>query len=160
MDTPQRKISGSGCLLLLLPSPLVAAPEPAVDHVNDFINSVNTVAVKVPEPWKSRVRGWFAQMEAQFTTKGISASLTKYYYVVKALNKSCIKCIPYLMTPPAEDPYKVLKNKLIELYDLDNFEWAELLPHGPAPTAGDMRPSQLMDWMRATEELEQPSILF
>ena len=74
MDTPLRKIStgcGSGHLISLLLGPLVAAPEPAVDHVNDSINSVNTIAIKLPELWKSHVRGWFALAETQIAMKGI-----------------------------------------------------------------------------------------
>ena len=67
------------------------APEPVVYHVN---NSINAIAFKLSELWKSQVRGLSAQTEAQFAMKGIS--LIKYYYVVQALNESSI---PDLLTP-------------------------------------------------------------
>ena len=51
------------------------------------------------------------------------------------------------------DPYKVLKNKLNEMYDLGDFHQAQLLMALP-PAAGDMRPSELMDRMKALIALE------
>ena len=35
------------------------------------INTINAVALKLPELWQSKVRSWFAQAEAQFVTSGI-----------------------------------------------------------------------------------------
>ena len=75
--------------------------------------------------------------------KGISASLTKYFYMVQVLNKRCIQRIPDLLTPSAEDPYQVLKEKFIEMYDLSNFQRAELLM-ALLPTTGDLQTSELM----------------
>ena len=48
-----------------------------------------------------------------------------------------------------------------KISDGGDFQRAKL--HGPAPAAGDIRPSKLMDWMKVLmppEELERPSILF
>ena len=83
MEMP-RKISaghGSGRLVSLPPGPLVSAPEPSVDRCQALAYAscdaaINAVAVKLPELWTGRVRGWFAQAEAKFVTKGISATLT------------------------------------------------------------------------------------
>ena len=92
--------------------PLTAGPtsifnDPVADinnsiiaQANESINSINAVAIKLPELWRSKVRGWLAQAEAQFVT----ASLIKYYHVIKALNESSIERIPELLTPPSEDP--------------------------------------------------------
>ena len=89
--------------------------------------TINAVAVKLPELWQSKVRSWFAQAEAQFATSGIRTSLTKYYYVIKALPESSIERIPELLVPSADDPYSVLKNPLMELYNLSDYKRAELL---------------------------------
>ena len=192
MDTPQCKISigrGAGHLVSsLMPGPVVVAPGPlvaarsllvaspdyAIDDINviindtivaqayDSINSVNPVTIKLPELWRSRVCGWIAQAVAQFATRGVTASLTKYYNVVQALNESSIDRIPDLMTLPAEDPYMVLKCQLIQMYDLSDFQRAELLMALPL-VVGDMHPSELIDKMKGLmppEELERPSILF
>ena len=75
-------------------------------------------------------------------TSSISSSLTKYYHVIKALSESSIERIPELLIPPADDPYSVLKDRLMELYDLSNYERAELLMALPQ-VDGDMRPSLL-----------------
>ena len=37
---------------------------------------INATGVKLPELWMGWIRSWFAQMEAQFATKGVSMSLT------------------------------------------------------------------------------------
>ena len=73
-----------------------------------------------------------------------------------------IACILDLLTLPAEDPYMVLKTHLINMYDLSDFQRAELLMALP-PVAGDMRPSELMDKMKALtpkKELEKPPSFF
>ena len=69
---------------------------------------------------------------------------------------------PKLLIPPPDDPYFVLKRQLIELYDLSDYERAELLMVLPQ-VDGDMRPSMLLDKMRALMppgELKQPTSLF
>ena len=43
-------------------------------------HSVHAVALKLPEFWADNARVWFAQTEAQFATKGITCSKTKFYY--------------------------------------------------------------------------------
>ena len=78
------------------------------------INTINAVALKLPELWQSKVRSWFAQAEAKFVTSGVTMSLTKYYHVIKALQESSIERIPELLVPPADDPYSVLKLRLRE----------------------------------------------
>ena len=94
MDTPREIGYGRGAGRLgsdppvLAPGPLAAGPV-----YDDDADRINTVAVKLPEFWQSKVRSWFAQAEAQFATSGISSSLTKYYHVIKALPESSIELI-------------------------------------------------------------------
>ena len=54
-------------------------------------------------------------------------SLIKSYNMIKALEESSIERIPELLVPPADDPYSVLKHRLIGLFDLSDYERAELL---------------------------------
>ena len=101
-------------------------------------------------------------MEAQFGTRGVTASLTKYYHVVQTLNESSIERIPNLLTLPTEDLYMVLKHGLIEMYDLSVYQHAEFLMALLSLT-GDMHPLELVDKMKvltSLEELEWPSSLF
>ena len=66
-------------------------PDSTFDHTNINVDdSINTITVKLPELWRSRVRGWFAQAEAQFATRGVTATLIRYYHVVQALNESLL----------------------------------------------------------------------
>ena len=51
---------------------------------------------QAPELWQSKVHSWFAHAGAQFVTSGVTASLTKYYYVIKALPESSIERIDVL----------------------------------------------------------------
>ena len=46
--------------------------------------STNAVALKLPEFWESHAAVWFAQAEAQFEIRDITADNTKYCYVVAA----------------------------------------------------------------------------
>ena len=162
MDTP-RKICygrGAGCLDtgVSVSTPVGRLPQLSADHVYNVppvsaalyedAGQVNAVAIKLPELWQSHVQSWFAQAEAQFATSGVSASLTKYYHVIKSLPENVIVRIPDLLTPPTDDPYSKLKARLLELYDMSDYEKAELLNALP-PVDGDMRPSMLLDRMRA-----------
>ena len=146
---------------VLAPGPLAAGP-PVSAALYEDAGQVNAVAIKLPELWQSHVQSWFAQAEAQFATSGVSASLTKYYHVIKSLPENVIVRIPDLLTPPTDDPYSKLKARLLELYDMSDYEKAELLNALP-PVDGDMRPSMLLDRMRAltpTNELDNPNSLF
>ena len=110
---------------------------------------LQAVSVKLPQLWTSRVAVWFAQAEAQFATKGVTASLTKYFYVVQSLPEKTADRIPALLqAPPRDDPYQTLKDKLMDMYELTDFQRAELLTALP-PAAADVRPSELLDRMLA-----------
>ena len=88
--------------------------------------------------------------------------MTKYYYVIKALPESSIERIQELLVPPADNPYSVLKNQLMELYDLSDYERATLLMALPQ-VDGDIRPSMLLDKMKSLTppgELDKPTSLF
>ena len=89
------------------------------------------MAVKLPKLGVGRVHNTFAQTEAQFVTKGVSTSLTQYFYFVQALNQRTIKCIRDLLTLPPPDLYQTLKDKFIKMYNLSNFQRARD-PHGSA----------------------------
>ena len=48
-------------------------------------HSMHTLALKLPEFWTDNVNVWFAQTEAQFATRGITCSQTKFSYYIAAL---------------------------------------------------------------------------
>merc|ERR1711911_492445 len=83
--------------------PVLAAGPPVSAALYDDAERINAVAIKLPELWQSHVQSWFAQAEAQFATSGVSASLTRYYHVIKSLPESVIVRIPDLLTTPGRD---------------------------------------------------------
>ena len=52
------------------PGPFAAGPDSVFNDANE-VNTINAVAVKLPELWQSKVHSWFAQPEAQFVTSGV-----------------------------------------------------------------------------------------
>ena len=81
--------------------------------------------------------------------------------MIKSLQESSNEGIPELLILPADDPYSVLKRRFIDLYNLSDYERAELLMALPQ-VDGDMPPSMLLNKMRALTpqgELEWPTSL-
>ena len=132
---------------------LAAADVQAIAHALQEIKphpAVNAVALKLPTFWVARPAVWFAQVEAQFTTRHppIEADLTKYNYVVAALdNVAAGEVEALILSPPAENKYPALKSALIKAFgktqaQKDN----ELLS---LSGLGDKKPSALLRHIRS-----------
>ena len=68
------------------------------------------VSVKLPPFWPSDTQLWFAQVQAQFSTCGITNQRTMFDYVIALLAPEFAAEIrDMILTPPAETPYDVLK---------------------------------------------------
>ena len=73
---------------------------------------VQAVALKLPVFWLSRPALWFAQVEAQFSTRKppIDVDLTKYSYVVSALdNVAAAEVEALTLAPPPANKYPQLR---------------------------------------------------
>lgn len=74
---------------------------------------INRVTIKPPPFWKAEPQLWFVQLEAQFQISGITADITKYNYVVSAIETSILTQVTDLITqPPLINKYEALKNRL------------------------------------------------
>ena len=72
-------------------------------------HKVHAVALKLSEFWADYEHVWFAQTEAQFATKYITCSLTKFYYCVAALGQAdAAQVVVLIKYPPDDLPYESL----------------------------------------------------
>ena len=76
---------------------------------------VAAYAITTPPFWPSNTMLWFAQVEAQFMLRGITAQLTKFHHVLANLSQTTASEVrDLLMNPPKENTYDVLKETLIK----------------------------------------------
>lgn len=76
--------------------------------------TVAPVSIKLPPFWPADPQVWFAQVEAQFGTRGITVQRTMFNYVVASLSQEIATEVrDLILRPPDEEPYEVLKKQLI-----------------------------------------------
>ena len=84
--------------------------------------SIHAVALKLPKFWADNAGVWFAQTEAQFAVKGVTSSLTKFYYCVGALGCADTAQIVDLIEFTLDLlPYQSLKERLTKLHTHNPF---------------------------------------
>ena len=106
----------------------------------------NAVAIKLPTFWAQQPEVWFVQAEAQFHIRKITDDTTKYYHVVAALDQETSgRILSTLSSPPTDNKYTDLKQRLLTTFGLSKRERASKLLH--LHPLGDRKPSELMDEM-------------
>lgn len=79
------------------------------------LSDVSAVSVKLGPFWTHDPEAWFNNADAQFCTRGISESLTKYYHVLAALTPEVVQTVKaQTRTPPAGQPYETLRKALVD----------------------------------------------
>uniref|UniRef100_A0A0L8H6I7 DUF7041 domain-containing protein n=1 Tax=Octopus bimaculoides TaxID=37653 RepID=A0A0L8H6I7_OCTBM len=95
-------------------------------------------ALKLPQFWP--------KAEVQFNVHRITSDLTKYSYVVVALDEdTSTRVLDILIQPTATHKYTTLKDRLVEFRWSDWEAAAKILEE----ELGDTKPSELMDKMLA-----------
>ena len=75
--------------------------------------SLAAISIKLPPFWPADPEVWFAQIEAQFTTRGIISQKTRFDYVVSSLSPEfAVKVRDLLLRPPDKALYNTLKAEL------------------------------------------------
>ena len=86
------------------PPAAAAEPNPAVA----------AVSIKLPPFWPADPEVWFAQMEAQFTTRHVTSQQTRFEYVISSLSPEfATEVRDLLLRPPPGNSYDTLKAELI-----------------------------------------------
>lgn len=109
--------------------------------------SMSALGLKLPPFWPKDPTLWFAQVEAQFETRGITSQGTMYAHVIASLSPEFAQEIrDLLLNPPKKHQYTVIKDELIKR--TSESEQKRLQKLLISEELGDKKPSQLLRRMK------------
>lgn len=108
---------------------------------------ISVVNLRLPPFWPTDPDLWFAQVEAQFACKRITSQRSRFDHVVSSLSPEfAAEVRDLLLSPPARDPYSVLKTQLTKRTTLSEQRKLQQLFTGEE--LGDRKPTQLLRRMQ------------
>uniref|UniRef100_A0A1X7SQZ1 DUF7041 domain-containing protein n=1 Tax=Amphimedon queenslandica TaxID=400682 RepID=A0A1X7SQZ1_AMPQE len=104
--------------------------------------AISPITLKIPPFWPADPEIRFAQVKAQFTTRGITSQRTKFDHIVALLTPEyATKVRDLIFHPPGTDPYDFLKKELIRRTTASEQRRLRLFT---TEDLGDGTPSQLL----------------
>ncbi len=109
--------------------------------------SITAVSVKIPSFWPADPQIWFAQIEAQFCTRGITSEKMMFDHIIASLTPEYAQEVrDLILSPPDTNPYTQLKKQLVDRTAASEQRRLQQLFH--AEELGDRRPTQLLRRMQ------------
>ncbi|XP_047996389.1 uncharacterized protein LOC125234225 [Leguminivora glycinivorella] len=119
----------------------------AMKGTPDISTEIYRIGVKVPIFWPEKPAVWFAQMESQFSVANITADATKYNHIVAQLDSQyAAEVEDIIVSPPATDKYKKIKEELIKRLSVSRQKKVKQLLS--QEELGDRKPSQFLRHLR------------
>lgn len=117
------------------------------EHSGAARATISAISLKLPPFWPTDPDLWFAQVEAQFSTRSVTSEKTRYDYIVAALSPDIATEVrDLILTPPRDTPYSTLKRELIKRTAGSNQQKLQKLLN--EVELGDSKPSHLLRRMR------------
>ena len=92
----------------------MATDKPATADTR-HVPTVSAVSIDCQLFWPVDPEVWLAQVEAQFTTGGVTAQNARFEYVVSSLGPEfAMEVRDLILKPPADNSYDTLKAKVIK----------------------------------------------
>ena len=99
--------------------------------------------IKLSDFWPHAPQLWFSQTECRFAAHGVTSEFARYCLVVGALQHESLRRVADIVeTPPQDQPYTVIKQRLLGAHQMTDYQRAERLYLSPA--IGDRKPSEMM----------------
>ena len=113
------------------------------DEYSHTDGEIEGVSMKISSYWKLNPEVWFAQMETQFRTRGITRQETKFDYVVGMIDREIVsEVVDIIRNPSKVDPYNRLKAVMIDR--VTDSERRRIQQQLSQEELGDRKPSQFL----------------